>query len=442
MLHLSLSLRALVFVLLLGIVVFTGGDVAHGTPSAAGNLFPDNLIQFQTQGPDVAHDINMADNKGGLRFYGCPALTVTPNCAAIQFFGNASSGFPGQLFLDAGSTANGAIIFRTAASGAVAERIRVTADGKVGIGTTSPSGRLEVNGDWTGSTGALTLTGDKPTIRFNSTQGAGGNEKWVIHNSSHAAGGLEFSEGTDGSTWNSRMIIAPTGKVGIGTTTPNARLEVQVTSDPNEGFGAGAGKAIYANTSVAGGVAVTGIYSGTGNHIGVLGQSDSGIGVLGTSANGYAGDFQGTVKIRGQLLNNADTCFMNCPSDIRLKRDIQPLNPVLAALTALEPVEFSWRTEEFPTMGVSTERTVGLIAQDVEPVLPELVFEDDKGYKGVRYEQLPVLLLEGVKELKAENDALRTELAVKDDQLATVEARLAVIEQRLNGATAPLVAAR
>jgi hypothetical protein len=123
------------------------------------------------------------------------------------------------------------------------------------------------------------------------------------------------------------------------------------------------------------------------------------------------------------------------PSDARLKQDIRPLNPVLASLLALQPVRFRYRTAEFPERHFSTEPTMGLIAQDVERVFPELVTEDDKGYKGIHYEQLPVLLLEGVKELKAENDALK-------EQNAALEARLAAIEQRLTRDTPPLVDVR
>jgi hypothetical protein len=116
-------------------------------------------------------------------------------------------------------------------------------------------------------------------------------------------------------------------------------------------------------------------------------------------------------------------------------------------------VAFSWRADEFPELHFSTEPTIGLIAQDVESVLPEFVYEGDNGYKGVRYERLPVLLLEGVKELKAENDALREQVVTQDaahlaeiqtlqEQNASLEARLAAIEQRLNGGSVPLVAAR
>jgi cell division protein FtsB len=62
--------------------------------------------------------------------------------------------------------------------------------------------------------------------------------------------------------------------------------------------------------------------------------------------------------------------------------------------------------------------------------------------KAVHYEMLPILTLEGVRELKVENDALREQVAALQQENASTQARLAAIEQRLTGGTAPLVAAR
>jgi hypothetical protein len=123
------------------IISGTGGTGGGGSA----NLSAATNVTFTTTGQDVAHDITVGDNKGGLRFFGCPDLTPTPDCAAIQFFGNASSGFPGQLFLDAAANNYAAIIFRTAGTGeAITERMRMTSDGWLGVGTPSPQDKLEV----------------------------------------------------------------------------------------------------------------------------------------------------------------------------------------------------------------------------------------------------------------------------------------------------------
>ena len=94
-----------------------------------------------------------------------------------------------------------------------------------------------------------------------------------------------------------------------------------------------------------------------------------------------------------------------------MKKDITPFGPVLDQLTALQPVHYYWRAENFPTAISANSRAYGLIAQDVEQVLPELVATDGDGYKAVDYSELPLLTIQAVKELKAENDALKERVA-------------------------------
>jgi hypothetical protein len=124
-----------------------------------------------------------------------------------------------------------------------------------------------------------------------------------------------------------------------------------------------------------------------------------------------------------------------CPSDLRLKGNIAPLDSLLGKLTALQPVAFDWRRDEYVDLHLSSERSLGLIAQEVEEVLPELVAENGDGFKSVHYERLPLLMLQGMRELKAENDALR-------EQNASLEARLAGIELLLSGGAGSMVASR
>jgi hypothetical protein len=136
MLHVSISLRALVFALLLGIVVSTGSDVVHSAPSMADTTVDGSII-FTGPGVDGARDIRTSTNDGGLRFYnGNGPLTNPPDGAAIQFFGNDRGTFNGQAFIDSGAHENAAIIVRTASAGeAVAERLRIDALGRVKVGT-------------------------------------------------------------------------------------------------------------------------------------------------------------------------------------------------------------------------------------------------------------------------------------------------------------------
>ena len=84
---------------------------------------------------------------------------------------------------------------------------------------------------------------------------------------------------------------------------------------------------------------------------------------------------------------------------------------MLDKLTALQPVHYYWRATEFPERHFGNSQSYGLIAQDVEQVLPELVVTNDDGFKAVKYSELPLLTIQAVKDLKSENDSLKQRVA-------------------------------
>lgn len=107
-----------------------------------------NILFTSPNLPTYTRDIRMSDDAGGLRFYATPSLSGSPNGAAIQFWGNQNPHFPGQAYIDSGAHNGAAIIFRTAPSNAeIGERVRINSAGNVGIGTNSPTQRLEVFGN-------------------------------------------------------------------------------------------------------------------------------------------------------------------------------------------------------------------------------------------------------------------------------------------------------
>jgi hypothetical protein len=110
-----------------------------------------------------------------------------------------------------------------------------------------------------------------------------------------------------------------------------------------------------------------------------------------------------------------------CSSDSRLKRDITPFGPSLGSLTALQPVHYYWRAAEFPDRQFGDRRAYGLIAQEVEAVLPDLVVTGEDGYKAVDYTKLPLLTIQAVKELKSENDAYAERNAALEKRVAELE---------------------
>lgn len=101
------------------------------------------------------------------------------------------------------------------------------------------------------------------------------------------------------------------------------------------------------------------------------------------------------------------------PSDVRLKSHIEPLTGVLQKIDAIEGVSYDWndlyKAKGYPVLPERKE--IGVIAQDVEKVFPELVYTSD-GYKGLDYGKFTAVLLQAVKELKAENTSLKKRIEV------------------------------
>jgi hypothetical protein len=91
-------------------------------------------------------------------------------------------------------------------------------------------------------------------------------------------------------------------------------------------------------------------------------------------------------------------------SDNRLKDNIVPITSALAKIDSINGVEYDWNNE---LQHVHSGHDVGIIAQEIEHVLPEAVITRDSGYKAVNYDKVIPLLLQAIKELKAEVYALK-----------------------------------
>jgi len=97
-------------------------------------------------------------------------------------------------------------------------------------------------------------------------------------------------------------------------------------------------------------------------------------------------------------------------SDVRWKKNIMPIQNALQKISRLRGVSYEWKTYKYPDMGFTKGMQIGLIAQEVESVFPELVNTDDNGYKAVSYEKLTPVLAEAIKEQQSQIEELRAQI--------------------------------
>jgi hypothetical protein len=97
-------------------------------------------------------------------------------------------------------------------------------------------------------------------------------------------------------------------------------------------------------------------------------------------------------------------------SDKRLKDNITPIENALDKVSQIQGIEFDWKSlsdEEKRSIHGNEGHDIGVIAQEVEKILPEVVTTRDNGYKAVKYEKIIPLLVEAIKELKSEIEELK-----------------------------------
>jgi Chaperone of endosialidase len=112
---------------------------------------------------------------------------------------------------------------------------------------------------------------------------------------------------------------------------------------------------------------------------------------------------------------------ITCPSDLRYKKNIVPMENSLSNILKIKGVRYDWKVEEFPEKQFSDKNQIGFIAQEIEKIYPEMVLTDDKGFKSVDYARLTPMLVEAIKELNLRNQKLENRLE-KIEEILSVSA--------------------
>ena len=115
------------------------------------------------------------------------------------------------------------------------------------------------------------------------------------------------------------------------------------------------------------------------------------------------GNAQFLKNISGSQIEASGDVIAFGSSDERLKDNIKPITEPLWKLNQIGGYTFDWNDKQDTYEG----HDVGVVAQEIHKVLPEVVAERSNGYLGVKYEKIVPLLIESIKELKQEVDDIK-----------------------------------
>jgi hypothetical protein len=322
------------------------------------------------------------------------------------------------------------IAMRTAGT----ERFRINADGKMGVGTTSPSTMFHIqNGNTAGPTDPANntlpsiylLNTNSSSSSANSilairTTGSGGGSPYLSFDISGIRGYSMGMDNGDGDkfkiipNWNFTglnwpiLTIDTDNRVGIGTASPSRRLHVQ-SSD---------------NTSVY-------IESTTSDNNGMM--------ILNGNTNQFWGNgyhefmmFQNQGNTIGQILApNGSSVSYNTTSDYRLKKDLKPFKG-LELINRLKTYDFAWKTDD--------SRMYGFMAHELQNVLPYLVTGqkdavDSNGKiipQTLDYGKLTPILVKAIQEQEETINNLKKDKERLAQTIRDIQERLLKLEAKLN----------
>ena len=303
---------------------------------------------------------------------------------------------------------NCAMVFKTSpAAGTITERMRIDSAGNVGIGTNTPTSGLEVSGKGVAVGSGCTASGTVGSMAVGHASSATGDHSFVFGREMTVSGdfavgfALSDQNGLNLSANNTMAIVG--GKVSVGTT--SAGLGIMAV------HGATGGNATFkaANTSSSGNTTcIMAFMDGSGSA---------------TSNSAFLQGFNGVTSY--YLLGNGTHTFT---SDENVKKNIETTRDgYLEDLAKLRVVKYNWKHEED-----GTNKELGLIAQEVEEVFPNLVMEDidpqieegQRRNKMIKVTVLPFMLLKAIQELSAKNDAQQTLIEAMEARITALEGRM------------------
>jgi len=302
----------------------------------------------------------------------------------------------------------------------------IVADGKVGIGITSPQNPLHLHRTVATEIFAYftnSHTGAGPNLGFKIGIGDRGEAEFRQH---HTEGGFTFStlDNPQSNNLTPRMTITDNGNVGIGVTAPIFSLEIR-----------GKTSNLLRLLNKASGQNNDRIEIGVLNNLvtfktnGAITAPD----ILFTGGNVIISERLFINRTSGGLLNcrlnvGGLLCSFGVPriSDQSLKKNVTTLTNSLEKVKQLRGVNFEWDLDTLPEPLHMAGTQIGFVAQEVDKVLPEVVLHSDSGVQSVDYGRIIPVLVEAIKELH------QIVANLQPDTHSSINARLDALEDCIN----------